>query len=288
MTKESANTLITASTSPTYHNGPRHCLSRPWRGAVIASPPAVIFLLGGLLIAAVWMESVSAVGPDMQATAKLIKDLPAGIFAGEKLPPKDDRTLIEMSLNVRYLHLDYDLNKLTLSGTLTLKWKDERYKWDPTKYENKNSVLLPFSQDWAPDVMLHNSLENQFMYSKIGILENTGEIKYLVDIHTASACSPNFTDFPWGLQVCSLEFGSWINTQYQVEYRLPLNSTIGFEGYKSSKWKIVNSSSRLQSVYHPLAQEPAHLIVFDIAFINQISFDKPVQLYSRENRSTEL
>lgn len=234
------------------------------------------------------VKTVAAVGPDMQATSKLIKDLPAGIFAGEKLPPKDDRTLIEMSLNVRYVHLHYDLNKFVLAGTLTLEWMDERYTWDPVMYENKNSVLLPFSQDWAPDVMLHNSLENKFMYSKIGILENTGHIKYLIDIHTASVCSPNLADFPWGLQVCSLEFGSWINTQYQVEYRLPLNSTVGFEGYKSEKWKIVNSSSRLQSVRHPLAQEPAHLVVFDIAFLNQISFDKPQQLFNKANRSIEL
>ena len=34
-----------------------------------------------------------------------------------------------------------------------------------------------------------------------------------------SACAPNFSKFPWGVQVCSLKFGSWINSQYNVEYR---------------------------------------------------------------------
>ena len=41
----------------------------------------------------------------------------------------------------------------------------------------------------------------------------------MLNCNFQSACAPNFSNFPWGVQVCSLKFGSWINSQYNVEYR---------------------------------------------------------------------
>jgi hypothetical protein len=33
------------------------------------------------------------------------------------------------------------------------------------------------------------------------VLDHTGDIAYIIAIHTKSACNPNFNDFPWGVQV---------------------------------------------------------------------------------------
>ncbi|XP_023333763.1 neuronal acetylcholine receptor subunit alpha-3 [Eurytemora carolleeae] len=156
-----------------------------------------------------------------------------------------------MSLSVRSVNLGFSTGIFQTAGWMKLKWEDERYRWEPDKYENIESVNLPFSKDWSPDVLLYNGLEDKFMYNKVGILEHTGEITYIIALYTQSSCSPNFTDFPWGIQVCSLKFGSWINTQYRVEYRLPSNSSVGLNEFESGVgWKIVNTSSRLQSVQH--------------------------------------
>ena len=61
-----------------------------------------------------------------------------------------------------------------------------------------------------------------------------------------SACAPNFSKFPWGVQVCSLKFGSWINSQYNVEYRLSnTNTTIGLGDFiQTVGWEVVNTNSR--------------------------------------------
>ena len=41
------------------------------------------------------------------------------------------------------------------------------------------------------------------------------------------------------LQVCSLQFGSWINSQYGVEYRLPRNSTVGLTDFQQTVgWQV--------------------------------------------------
>jgi len=242
-----------------------------------------------LLVCAVLSTSGLAVGPDIQARSRLMKDLPVGIFAGSKLPPKDEGTFIHMYLSVRSLDLEFGTGTFKLSGWLKLSWQDDRYRWDPGQYENIQSVPLPFSKVWSPDVMLQNAVEDKFMYSKVGILDHRGNITYLIAIHAKAACAPNFQDFPWGLQVCSLKLGSWINNQYRVVYRLPNNSTVGLNEFESTVgWKIVNTSSRLQSFQHPLAQEPAHLVVFDIAFLRETYFDGTFGVLRKENRTTEL
>ena len=39
---------------------------------------------------------------------------------------------------------------------MTLEWSDARYTWDPALYDGVESVPLPFSTVWTPEVILHN------------------------------------------------------------------------------------------------------------------------------------
>ena len=83
-----------------------------------------------------------------------------------------------------------------------------------------------------------------------------------------SACAPNFSKFPWGVQVCSLKFGSWINSQYNVEYRsawrhhiseimrcsvsrtaTDSRDTVELGDYQQTVgWEVVNTKSRCSEV----------------------------------------
>ena len=98
---------------------------------------------------------------------------------------------------------------------------------------------------------------------QVAVLYHTGHIVYAIAVHTKSACAPNYLHFPWGvqvptppqswwlftivvdIQVCSLKFGSWINSQYNVEYRLPRDSTVGLSDFQQTVgWQVVNTKSR--------------------------------------------
>jgi len=232
------------------------------------------------------------VGPDIEARANLIKDLPSGIFAGMKIPSKvRDKTLIQMSLSVRNIDLDFSKGIFSTSGSMTLEWDDPRYVWDPAQYDDIQSVPLPFSKVWAPEVILQNSVEEKFIFRQVGILHHTGHLVYVVSVHTKSTCQPNFEGFPWGIQVCSLNFGSWINSQYNVEYRIPRNSTVGLTDYEPTVgWNIVSTKAKLVSAQsrNPLFSEPTYLVVYDIVFQRDIYFDGYLGVLTKENRTTEL
>ena len=51
-------------------------------------------------------------------------------------------------------------------------------------------------------------------------MKHTGEFVYMIAVHTKSACEPNYEGFPFGMQGCQIVFGSWVNENYKVEYRL--------------------------------------------------------------------
>jgi len=229
-----------------------------------------------LLLLLLWLSLSLAVGPDITARDRLVKDLPNGVFAGRKLTPKvADKTVIEMRLSIRSIDLDFKSGVFAMSGMMTLEWTDSRYVWDPFQWDGVESVPLPFSTVWTPEVILHNSLEEKFMFRQVGLLNYTGNIVYAIAVHTKPSCAPNFSNFPWGVQVCSLKFGSWINSQYNVEYRLSTtNTTIGLGDFQQTVgWEVVNTKSRLQSVVYPLFAEPTHMVVFDVAFKRETYFD---------------
>lgn len=246
-------------------------------------------ILSITLLVLEFVKIVVGVGPDILARDRLVKDLPNGIFAGKKLLPKvDEKTVIEMSLSVRSIDLEFQTGTFLVSGMMTLEWNDPRYMWLPSEYDGVESVPLPFSTVWTPEVILHNSLEEQFMFRQVAVLYHTGHIVYAIAVHTKSACAPNFSHFPWGVQVCSLKFGSWINSQYNVEYRLPRNSTVGLADFQQTVgWQVVNTKSRLESITYPLFSEPTHMVVYDIAFKRETYFDGSFGVLTK-NKTTEL
>jgi len=243
-----------------------------------------------LLLSICCLQVVVGVGPDILARDRLVKDLPSGIFAGKKLLPKvDEKTIIEMKLSVRTIDLEFQTGTFKVSGMMTLEWNDARYIWLPEEYDGVESVPLPFSTVWTPEVILHNSVEEQFMFRQVAVLYHTGHIVYAIAVHTKSACAPTFAHFPWGVQVCSLKFGSWINSQYNVEYRLPRNSTVGLADFQPTVgWRVVNTKSRLESITYPLFSEPTHMVVYDIAFKRETYFDGSFGVLTKANRTSEL
>jgi len=241
---------------------------------ILGKPPDPRMILISLWLLILLKHTVFAVGPDIQARTNLVNQLLEDVFARKKLFPKDEKkTVIEMGINIRYIDMDLSKGRFSLSGKMKLSWTDERIGWNPLEYEDMEVVYLPFSKDWSPDVFLHNGLSDHFQQTKVGMLTYLGDINYEISIHTESACTPNLNMAPWGIQICSLKFGSWINTQYEVEYRIPRHNPIVLDDFVVTGWKIVNTSSRLQSVNTPLAQEPVHLVIFDITFQREDHYD---------------
>ena len=105
--------------------------------------------------------------------ARLFRDLPIfkALKGAVKITPKQrNRTLIEMSLSITSIDLDYASGVFKTHGWMILKWNDPRNSWDPLDYNGEISIPLPFSSAWSPEVILHNAVEEKFAYRTLGIV----------------------------------------------------------------------------------------------------------------------
>lgn len=153
----------------------------------------------------VHFDTCRSVGPDLKAKQRLLHDLRIGL---DRFPPpkRRDRTLIDMRLAVRSLDLNFEEGIFRTDGWMSLRWTDERYAWNPREYEGIDSLTLPFSKVWAPEVILHNSVEEKFVFRQVGVIKSSGEIVYMISVHTKSTCEPNYENFPFGLQASQRYF----------------------------------------------------------------------------------
>lgn len=225
--------------------------------------------------------SSKTIGPDLVARARLLRDLPISktLSGQSRIAPKArNRTLIDMSLSVRSVDLDYATGVFKASGWMALKWNDPRYAWSPEDYEGLTSVPLPFSAVWAPEVILHNAVEEKFIHRQVGVVRHNGDLIYLVSVHSKSGCKPNFDQddlgtFPFNVQTCGLQFGSWINEQYNVEYRVG-NNSVNLDDFSSpTGWHILATKASLESVQYPMFEEPTHIVVFSFSFKRSVYYD---------------
>ncbi|XP_040579662.1 neuronal acetylcholine receptor subunit alpha-3 [Lepeophtheirus salmonis] len=188
-------------------------------------------------------------------------------------PIKRNKTEIDLSLEVTSLDLNFGEGELKVDGLITLRWNDQRYKWNPEDFEDIDSIELPFSKVWSPEVILLNARVEKFIHRQIGIVKSNGDIIYLLSMHSSSNCKPNFEKYPFGIQTCALKFGSWRNQHYKVEYNAK-NSTVADNDFVSTKgWAIQASSVNMESTQYPLFQEPLPSVVFNISFKKVFHFD---------------
>lgn len=126
-------------------------------------------------------------------------------------------------------------------------------------------------------MILHNSVEEKFAFRQVGVVKSDGRFVYVISVHAKGACQPNYEEFPFGMQLCQLKFGSWINDQYSVEYRVRANDTVALDDFSSpTGWRVVASKAGLESRRsHPMlgGDEPSHVVVFDLAFVRDSFFD---------------
>ncbi|CAF1252210.1 unnamed protein product [Rotaria sordida] len=74
-----------------------------------------------------------------------------------------DTLLVSMSLAIQQI-IDFDEKNeiLAISGWLVLEWFDYNLQWKPEDYGGIQSIRLPSTRVWTPDVVLYNSASENF------------------------------------------------------------------------------------------------------------------------------
>ncbi|CAF4134717.1 unnamed protein product [Rotaria sp. Silwood2] len=151
-------------------------------------------------------------------------------------------------------------------------WNDYSLRWKPEEFGNIQTLRIPTTQIWTPDIFLYNSVNDKFdTATKINaVVQHNGDILYVPPVLFKSICSFNIAAFPFvsiktmfqlyrtfilnvclflDTQHCTLKFGSW--TYDDAGVNLTAESSKGqLDAYvTSAEWDLEGSRCELCAFY---------------------------------------
>jgi hypothetical protein len=137
---------------------------------------------------------------------------------------------------------------------LGLFWEDQRFKWDPSRYNNLNSIVVPDDQVWTPSMIMRNSANK---VKKLGLEDNvvtiySDGIVYLnIGDYIETICNFDVTYFPFDRQSCDILFFPWIYTNESVDFSQSYSNVDLTLYTENGMWEIVSTTSTVNYVLRP-------------------------------------
>lgn len=154
------------------------------------------------------------------------------------------------SFDIVAIHeFDERSEKFSVTGILNLKWRDERFTWNPDHYDGISQLVVDVNRIWTPPVALANSAEDVTRVTEdwhLLTLNHTGDVYYSSGRVFSVSCSVDVTRYPWDRQTCQFWFLNW---GYGLKY-LPVyfeRDVVDLHLYsENGAWSIVGSGVGFQ------------------------------------------
>ncbi|XGW25004.1 hypothetical protein V3C99_006442 [Haemonchus contortus] len=183
-------------------------------------------------------------------------------------PVKNDSepVLVLLGLDFQQI-LDVDEKHQIMHSNVWLRmsWVDHYLTWDPSEYGNIKEVRLPISNIWKPDVLLYNSVDQQFdsTWPVNAVVYHTGNVTWIPPAVIRSSCSIDIAYFPFDSQHCSMKFGSWTYSGFFTDLR---NASVSVGTYQpNGEWEMLDLTSKRSIFYYECCPEPYYDITFTIS-----------------------
>ncbi|KAK6179138.1 hypothetical protein SNE40_011560 [Patella caerulea] len=151
-----------------------------------------------------------------------------------------------LALN-QILDLEEKRQVLTSAVWIYEEWFDDNLQWDPEKYNGLDTLIIPSTRIWLPDVFLFNTAgENLDGFVNVtgskAMVRYDGLIRWMIPIMLKSSCGVDVTYFPYDYQKCELRFGSWVYDITQMDMHLK-PAEVDISSYVvNSEYDLINVS----------------------------------------------
>ena len=131
-----------------------------------------------------------------------------------------------------------------VSGGFMIAWNDVRLKWDTKQYNGLNSVILPITSVWVPDLIVTNSVTKYSTLTSdwdyVYYYSNGLGIWYPVHVFQI-ACAVNIKYYPFDTQTVFL--GMFLNRYPVTEVRIHATKELSARTamVKNGEWEIIET-----------------------------------------------
>ncbi|AWO99643.1 putative neuronal acetylcholine receptor subunit alpha-10-like [Scophthalmus maximus] len=207
---------------------------------------------------------------------KLMTDLFSN-YTNALRPVEDTDHIINVTLQITLSQIiDMDERNQILTTYLWIRqvWRDAYLTWEKEDYDGLDTIRIPSSYVWRPDIVLYNSADDEFSSSMETnvVLRNDGQVMWDQPAITKSSCSVDVAFFPFDMQHCHLTFGSWTHNGNQMDLFNALDSADLSDYVDNVEWEVLGMPAKKNVILYGCCSEPYPDITFSLHLKRRASF----------------
>ncbi|XP_055728316.1 neuronal acetylcholine receptor subunit alpha-10-like isoform X2 [Salvelinus fontinalis] len=153
-------------------------------------------------------------------------------------------------------------------------WTDAYLTWKKEDYDGLDTIRIPSSYVWRPDIVLYNNADDQFASSMETnvVIRNDGQIMWDQPAITKSSCSVDVSFFPFDAQQCRLTFGSWTHNGNQMDLVNALDSADLADFVANVEWEVLGMPAKKNVILYGCCSDPYPDITYTLHLKRRASF----------------
>ncbi|XP_063806928.1 neuronal acetylcholine receptor subunit alpha-10 isoform X1 [Pseudophryne corroboree] len=217
-----------------------------------------------------------ALGAQGKFAYKLMNDLFAN-YSNALRPVEDMDKAMNVTLQVTLSQIiDMDERNQILMAYLWIRqvWFDAYLRWNKDDYDGLDTIRIPSSYVWRPDIVLYNNADDQFtgsMETNV-VIRYDGQIMWDSPAITKSSCKVDVSFFPFDAQQCRLTFGSWTYNGNQIDILNHLDTGDLTDFVENVEWEVLGMPAKKNVITYGCCSEPYPDVTYTLMLKRRASF----------------
>ncbi|CAG6000573.1 unnamed protein product, partial [Menidia menidia] len=207
---------------------------------------------------------------------RLLTDLMAN-YTSALRPVEDTNTILNVTLQVTLSQIiDMDERNQILTAYLWIRqvWYDAHLKWKKEDYDGLDTIRIPGSYVWRPDIVLYNSADNHFtgpMDTNV-VIRHDGQMMWDSPAITKSSCKVDVSFFPFDGQQCRFTYGSWTYNGNQLDILNAMDSADLADLVENVEWEVLGMPAERNIIVYGCCADPYPDITYTLKLQRRASF----------------
>ncbi|XP_057694273.1 neuronal acetylcholine receptor subunit alpha-9-like isoform X1 [Corythoichthys intestinalis] len=207
---------------------------------------------------------------------KLLNDL-FDNYTSALRPVEDTDAILNVTLQVTLSQIiDMDERNQILTAYLWIRrvWLDAHLKWSKEDYDGLDTIRIPSSYVWKPDIVLYNNADDHFtgpMDTNV-VISHDGQIMWDSPAITKSSCKVDVSFFPFDAQQCRFTYGSWTYNGNQLDILNAMESADLADLVDNVEWEVLGMPATRNVILYGCCADPYPDVTYTLKLKRRASF----------------
>ncbi|XP_036411722.1 neuronal acetylcholine receptor subunit alpha-10-like [Colossoma macropomum] len=207
---------------------------------------------------------------------RLLNDL-FGNYTSALRPVENTNDILNVTLQITLSQIiDMDERNQILTAYLWIRqvWNDAYLTWNKDDYDGLDTIRIPGSYVWRPDIVLYNNADDHFtgtMDTNV-VIRHDGQIMWDSPIITKSSCKVDVSFFPFDAQQCRLTYGSWTYNGKQLDILNAMDSADLADLVDNVEWEVLGMPAKRNMVQYGCCADPYPDVTYTLMLKRRATF----------------